>query len=363
MCILRLGPSALTWFSSHELSNPSYGQKKQHPRLGPCPLFEVAMTELNPQNVLALMQKCESPTQFGVVFAAHCLQELTGKATQHEISKYVGVSVATVARKMKSASQENMVGIKRISSHQWWYKTSLSDGSDAQVSAVSPSDSAGHDNTNYQLLSKHKYNTNEEVTIPYGNALAPHLGDMPPVTVTLVRKNEVSMPKVFGPDSLLKTQIESLLVQGKLSPPKKKTPAEKLSLIEGREKRARGRFESKEVSQYNCIDLEFVWRDLWEVEFKGFPRRWLVKDKTLVKKLYQDVGQEEVIRVFTFVLQNWGDLSAHYRIKGAPRVGTIHSFWDSWAKDATEGIATSAKTRPEFNSEDSGRYDPSDPWS
>lgn len=216
------------------------------------------------------------------------------------------------------------------------------------------------------LDNKHTISSSKEDLVSFRNSVD-HQNSDNPVCYSLSEVQRKfaegkDMSKIIGPSSSLRSELESILVSGKKVARKSKTPVEKLESLEKRQERARQRFESKSPSEYNCTDLEIIWQDSWEECFKYSPKRWLGKEKSLVKRLYEDVGADEVARVFGFVIQHWEDLAKYYRLKGKPTIGMVSVYWNSWVSDSIQGIPKAKKWESEYqydgtdNQSQNGRF-------
>jgi len=120
---------------------------------------------------------------------------------------------------------------------------------------------------------------------------------------------------VSGPRGAFKSQIELALQNSK----KKRKVKMKKS--------PRDRYEEKREDQYNVIDFEFLFNDLWETSrIRGNPYRWTMKEKGQMKRFINEFSSEEIVKLFKYVFKNWRDIAIRYRLNSKPSVSLIYGF-------------------------------------
>jgi DNA-binding transcriptional ArsR family regulator len=229
-----------------------------------------------------------------------------------ELEELLEVSRSTIERTLRSLKDKGLLLMQRLGSSKWFYRFSvaLQPGDDPHVSSSSSS---------FSPLEKERSNY-------YLTHVALQPGDDPRLEMA---------PLKFK----YRTPFVDALVGAVDRPPKK--PKKPISFTEqSREDRLRSKMAEKDVSEYTCTDMRFIFEDEWKrAEWKGRAPRWTGKDYGLMKMMMEEFGPEDTVKYVQYICRNWGDLCKRYRVNGYPSVGAMKSFGSSWYPEMMNGLS------------------------
>lgn len=254
-----------------------------------------------------------------------------------ELGELLSVSRSTIERTLRSLKDKGLLLMQRIGSSKWFYKFSVAllSGEGAHVinNISSCSDISSLDLTKTSL----KY-----------VALQP--SDDPRLEMAPLKFKH-------------RTPLVDALVGAAERPPKK--PKKHIPFTrQSREERLRSKMAEKDVSEYTCTDMRFIFEDEWKrAEWKGRTPRWTGKDYGLMKMMIEDYGPEDTVKYIQYVCRNWEDLCKRYRVNGYPSVGAMKSYGGSWYPEMMNGLSTVStveyrdRSMVEASSHDSDEFD------
>jgi len=234
-----------------------------------------------------------------------------------ELEELLEVSRSTIERTLRSLKDKGLLLMQRLGSSKWFYRFSLAlqPGDDPHVSSSSSSSSSS-----FSPLEK------EERSNYYLTHVALQPGDDPRLEMAPLKFKH-------------RTPFVDALVgaaERKPKKPKKPIPFTRQS----REERLRSKMAEKDVSEYTCTDMRFIFEDEWKrAEWKGRIPRWVGKDFGLMKLMIEEYGPEDTVKYIQYICRNWNELCRRYRVNGYPSVGAMKSFGSSWYPEMMNGLS------------------------
>ena len=129
-----------------------------------------------------------------------------------------------------------------------------------------------------------------------------------------------SIPKEEVHNNPLGAVISAALAQASTKESSRK-PLEKVTQ-ESKQLRA---FLSKNVSNYNCNDIEVVLSTIWRKKWTSVPPpKFMGRDRKHAKDLIEHYGPADTVKVISQVIENWEDYAARLSINGYP---SMPLFW------------------------------------
>jgi DNA-binding transcriptional ArsR family regulator len=232
-----------------------------------------------------------------------------------ELVELLEVSRSTIERTLRSLKDKGLLLMQRRGSSKWFYRFSV---------ALLPGEGA-HVINNINISSS-------ESSLDLKNsfkymALLP--GDDPRLAMAPLNfKNRTPL-------------VDALVgaAQRKPKKPKKPIPFTRQS----REERLRSKMAEKDVSEYTCTDMRFIFEDEWKrADWKGRIPKWVGKDFGLMKMMIEEYGPEDTVKYIQYICRNWEDLCRRYRVNGYPSVGAMKSFGSSWYPEMMNGLSTAS---------------------
>jgi predicted transcriptional regulator len=231
-----------------------------------------------------------------------------------ELEELLSVSRSTIERTLRSLKNKGLLLMQRIGSSRWFYRFSVAllqgEGAQEINNIIESSFESSLDLKEYPF----KY-----------VALQP--SDDPRLEMAPLRFKH-------------RTPLVDALVGVTERPPKK--PKKPIPFTrQSREERLRSKMAEKDVSEYTCTDMRFVFEDEWKrAEWKGVIPRWVGKDYGLMKMMIEEYGSEDTVKYVQYVCRNWEDLCRRYKVNGYPSVGVMKSFGGSWYPEMMNGLST-----------------------
>lgn len=165
-------------------------------------------------------------------------------------------------------------------------------------------------------------------------------------------QEENDVPIVNGPRDKLYDQIDQVL-----SKPSRKRKRE---FADGPKKvKRRLRTDDKEASEYNCNDLEVIFKRTWIDTWGKFSSsRWTLREKKHAKDMIREHGGEAIANYIRFVIEHWDDLCRRYKVNGYPSIPIIYGYRRSWFPESVNGKVV-ASSAGEYSGSDiqSGRWE------
>jgi len=184
-----------------------------------------------------------------------------------------------------------------------------------------------------------------------------------PLDTEMIPKEEV-MPKVSGPSGPIRDAVEQGLSQSKEAHclAKKRTSkapkqTEVFKVKRTRAEQQRAAMEQKDVSEYNCNDMWYVFKDFWRWE--GKPIGWTKRDRKHIKELIDEQGAEAVVTYIKYAIEHWNALCSRFNVSGKPSVPCLYGYRRTWLYEALEG---GPKARKNYGAEYSDSDIPSGSW-
>jgi len=227
-----------------------------------------------------------------------------------ELEDLLSVSRSTIERTLRSLREKGLLLMKRIGSSKWLYRFSM---------ALLPGEGAPLINSSSLDLTKKSY--------------------------TCVALQPSDDPRIFMAPLKFKHRtplVDALVDAAKRTPNKPKKPKKIVPFTrQSRDERLRAKMVEKDVSEYTCSDMRFVFEDEWErAGWKGRTPKWIGKDYGLMKMIIEEYGPEDTVKYIQYVFRNWSDLCQRYKVSGYPSVGVIKSFGRSWYPEMMNGLSS-----------------------
>lgn len=178
-------------------------------------------------------------------------------------------------------------------------------------------------------------------------------------------RKEVSMGITFIGSGSLKDSLEASFKDRKR--PVKKEKFDLISETPPKLEQEKKISQIEKNSDCNSTDIWYIWVEEWKNKgWKSKPSAWTLREKKHIKDLLREYGSDEIIEYVRYCIKNWADLSSRFRITSAvPTVPIIYGYRSSWIPECVDKIKSSPlpKSRKdrEYKHED-GLSIPSGSW-
>lgn len=290
-------------------------------------------------------------------------QQEEGVALNQElIAKFIGSSSSTVERCIRRLRELRLLSTDRVDSHVWYYDFSAIYNSHLTVLTPHSSDPSelcrggnGLEDEDDDLIEvlppqNEVFGAENKILAPQSSDPSPHIYNKQNTPLlfsdNLLGQEGKKPMKIVGPDSRLKNLLSSI-------PEKNRKHKQK------REEAARSKEPTTgvtPVAQYNCNDMYKAYCSHWRKSgLLGNPQAATAKDRKLLKDMIAEQGAVEILRYIKWVFKNWEGLRVRDGVHGAPSVGVLFGFRNSWFYESLEGKKVSSrKSSPstaEYNSD------------
>lgn len=253
------------------------------------------------------------------ILVLQSLQERDGGVTQDEVSRALDITRSSVEKRIHSLKERGLLKLVRVDRYHWRYDFSVLYG-EAAAKPVLRLVGGSSPDPQVRPSSKTPQPDPQPVVIHPEISLEDGKKDF-------TTESEKPMPKVTGPDGKLRDLIEESLSKPLL--------AERFAV---RRDTRRDRFKTKTPGEYNVNDLELVFQEAWAKKWKlARPSRWTNRERGHVKEMLSEQGPESMVRVFSWLVEEWESTAGRHGIIGHPNVLVLYGYRRTWIPLALEG--------------------------
>jgi len=265
-------------------------------------------------------------------------KEVEGDINQARLAQALHIGRATVERRFQRLRGKGLVSIHRSGAHSWSYDfsgfltlhalksdpSSLGEGLEGHRDNSGPSCMSDGPHTETAVK-----NSSETPSGPSSMG-DPSLHEIKHSSIIEETSSLVSpgrkdtMVKVTGPDTEFKKDLEKIAGRP--------VKGERFGVPVNKQRAA---MEKKEVSEYNCNDLWYIFKDAWRSRsWNGHPTRWTNRDRGHAKELIDEQGAENIVKYIKWVFAEWENLCRRYKVKGYPSIQIAYAYRRSWLPEA-----------------------------
>jgi len=106
-------------------------------------------------------------------------------------------------------------------------------------------------------------------------------------------------------------------------------------------------YKAKHPSEYNQKDFRFLFEDKWkESGWKSRPVRWTGKNAGQLKDMIKDQGSELIAEYFEYVFDHWTELKKRFALNSSyPVIEVIYAFRKQWIPELVDGVVEGRKNQ------------------
>ena len=96
--------------------------------------------------------------------------------------------------------------------------------------------------------------------------------------------------------------------------------------------------KKKEVSEYNCHDMWYVFKDSWYEHWTGHLKNWSGKEYRMAKEMIDNFTSEDTVGIIRYCVEHWGSIRTRHKTQSYPTFALIYSMRDQLSAEFYNGV-------------------------
>lgn len=296
------------------------------------------------------------------------LQSRKERITHEGVAGLLGDSIHTVRRSFKTLRKRGFLSAKRVGPTEWKYEVLMQADLPKNDRSHDPTKNDQPQDTKYPLIYRENTNNyilnsnntldvrNSNLSLVKNDCLDPTLtegkrqtasdpigsyqshqafGFSLEICVGAVRKEEgmslVAGPKNDGLSDTINSALEkSNSARKERKERQQKKSSEKVSNLPTKYEAGRNKqieaMAKKDISEYGCHEMWYIFRDAWNAKWKGKPSNWKGPEYRMVKDMLKEYSPEEVVGFLRYSIENWEGIRTRHRSASYPTFKIIYGL-------------------------------------